>query len=362
MFITKKHLSRQNGTERRRSKPGVAAAGRHGARRDGACSNRRGTQAPHGLFLHSPRRDHAQHRARAGDGQVDTQRCRRRFQTQPDSLPAGALQEVCDFFRQPGEHGQRGFGSHAQSCDVAQRHASEPGLVPDPRMAATLDQVIAKAIGQDTPLPSLEVASETTFRAPRAAAAPTRPCPSAMRNRRCRWNTTRERYSCNCSVMATRRRNARSSPVRPAASWISFRTAPKNSRPNSGIATVPFLTAIWRPFAKSSGGLRRPGHRIFPSLKIPNAPVGELENFAEQVKLMFDLLALAFQADLTRVASYIMVVGRDEPDLQPYRCSGCLPSGLPPCQRSGANQQAGEDPDLARAEIRRVCRQDGGNA
>src|SRR5215216_2471398 len=42
-------------------------------------------------------------------------------------------------------------------------------------------------------------------------------------------------------------------------------------------------------------------------MKIPNAPVGELEDFAEQVKLMFDLLALAFQADLTRVVSYIMV-------------------------------------------------------
>ena len=41
--------------------------------------------------------------------------------------------------------------------------------------------------------------------------------------------------------------------------------------------------------------------------KIPDAPVGELDNFEEQVKLMFDLLALAFQADLTRVASYIMV-------------------------------------------------------
>ena len=35
--------------------------------------------------------------------------------------------------------------------------------------------------------------------------------------------------------------------------------------------------------------------------------MGELEDFAEQVKLMFDLLALAFQADLTRVVSYIMV-------------------------------------------------------
>ncbi|MBV9506187.1 MAG: DUF1552 domain-containing protein, partial [Acidobacteriia bacterium] len=43
------------------------------------------------------------------------------------------------------------------------------------------------------------------------------------------------------------------------------------------------------------------------SIKIPDAPAGELDKFDEQVKLMFDLLALAFQADLTRVASYIMV-------------------------------------------------------
>ncbi len=42
-------------------------------------------------------------------------------------------------------------------------------------------------------------------------------------------------------------------------------------------------------------------------LKIPDAPVGELDKFPDQVKLMFDLLALAFQADLTRVATYIMV-------------------------------------------------------
>jgi hypothetical protein len=43
------------------------------------------------------------------------------------------------------------------------------------------------------------------------------------------------------------------------------------------------------------------------AFQIPNAPVGELDAFDEQVKLMFDLLALAYQADLTRVVSYIMV-------------------------------------------------------
>ena len=40
---------------------------------------------------------------------------------------------------------------------------------------------------------------------------------------------------------------------------------------------------------------------------MPDAPIGELDTFDEQVKLMFDLIVLAYQANLTRVASYIMV-------------------------------------------------------
>jgi hypothetical protein len=47
--------------------------------------------------------------------------------------------------------------------------------------------------------------------------------------------------------------------------------------------------------------------RDLSNVKLPVAPVGELESFDEQVKLMFDLVALAYQANLTRVASYIMV-------------------------------------------------------
>jgi hypothetical protein len=52
---------------------------------------------------------------------------------------------------------------------------------------------------------------------------------------------------------------------------------------------------------------QKAGAKDLSAFKIPDAPVGELDNFDEQVKLMFDLLALAYQADLTRVASYIMV-------------------------------------------------------
>jgi hypothetical protein len=47
--------------------------------------------------------------------------------------------------------------------------------------------------------------------------------------------------------------------------------------------------------------------RDLSSVKLPDAPVGQLDAFDEQVNLMFDLVALAYQANLTRVVSYIMV-------------------------------------------------------
>jgi hypothetical protein len=47
--------------------------------------------------------------------------------------------------------------------------------------------------------------------------------------------------------------------------------------------------------------------RDLSALDLPDAPIGELQDFDGQVKLMFDLIHLAYQADITRVASYVMV-------------------------------------------------------
>src|SRR5687767_299174 len=47
--------------------------------------------------------------------------------------------------------------------------------------------------------------------------------------------------------------------------------------------------------------------RDLSAITVPKAPIGELNAFADQVDLLFDLIALAYRADLTRVASYIMV-------------------------------------------------------
>jgi hypothetical protein len=42
-------------------------------------------------------------------------------------------------------------------------------------------------------------------------------------------------------------------------------------------------------------------------MQIPERPIGELDDFDKQVDLQFDLIALAYQADITRVASFVMV-------------------------------------------------------
>ena len=66
---------------------------------------------------------------------------------------------------------------------------------PRAHMATTLDQVIAKIIGQETPLPSLEVPRKPPC-SRRPVAADTIPrCLSATRNRRCRWSRIREGLS-----------------------------------------------------------------------------------------------------------------------------------------------------------------------
>src|SRR5690606_23982264 len=53
--------------------------------------------------------------------------------------------------------------------------------------------------------------------------------------------------------------------------------------------------------------VERAEQRDLSGITLPEAPIGELDSFDEQVKLMFDLIALSYQANLTRVASYIMV-------------------------------------------------------
>jgi hypothetical protein len=181
-------------------------------------------------------------------------------------------------------------------------------------MAVTLDQVISKIISQDTPLPSLEVSSETIV----------------------------QRSAGNNSIYTTL-------SFRDADSPLPMETNPRKiflqmfgegdtpqERAAIGVQTDSILDLILDDTKKLQGRLgggdravlegylesvreterraQMAAAKDLSTLKIPNAPVGEQEDFNEQVKLMFDLIALAYQADLTRVVAYVMAAeGSDRP-------------------------------------------------
>lgn len=177
-------------------------------------------------------------------------------------------------------------------------------------MAITLDQMVAQHIGQKTALPSLEVCSETTIQVAACGGAgcyyasttsysgPNTPLPMEYNPRKVyielmgEGDTAAERAALlneNKSIldMITERTKALHNELGPG----------DQARLSDYLDTVRELE---RRVALA-------GTRKLTGINVPDAPLGELENFDKQVRLMFDLIALAYQADLTRVVSYVMV-------------------------------------------------------
>src|SRR5262252_3606343 len=178
---------------------------------------------------------------------------------------------------------------------------------PRAHMSTTLDQVIAKFIGQDTPLPSLELASETIVQSAAGGGGSyttlsfrdaESPLPMEYNPRKVFLQLFGEGDTPEERAFISRQRNS-------ILDLIRDRTKKLQSDLGNNDRTV--LDGYLETVREIERRAQKAGASNVSNLKIPNAPVGELEDFDEQVKLMFDLLALAFQADLTRVATYIMV-------------------------------------------------------
>jgi uncharacterized protein DUF1552 len=177
-------------------------------------------------------------------------------------------------------------------------------------MATTLDQVVAQHIGQNTTLPSLEVASETTQQA------------AACSGSACFYNTTlsfRDPHSPlpmehNPRKVFSQLFGEGDTPEERAA--ISEQTKSLLDRVRDRIRTLrqdlgaedrTVLDNYLETVREIERRVQLASSRDLSAITVPEAPIGELNEFGSQVDLMFDLIALAYQADLTRVASYIMV-------------------------------------------------------
>jgi hypothetical protein len=212
------------------------------------------------------------------------------------------------------------FGNLQNNAMVGGVHSLAPatwlsGTKPDrgsrgASMSTTLDQIVATHIGQNTTLPSLEVAAETTQQA------------AACSGSACFYNTTlsfRDAHSPLPMEHNPRKvfiqlfgegdtpqeRTTISDQTKSLLDRVRDRiNAMRRDLSAGDRATLDNYVDTVREIERR---VQLASSRDLSGINVPEAPIGELNAFGSQVDLLFDLVALAYKADLTRVASYIMV-------------------------------------------------------
>ena len=240
--------------------------------------------------------------------------------------------------RQPKEIGGDHFRSSATFLTQAHPKQTESS---DVFVGPSLDQLYASRFGQDTPIPSMQLCIENVDQAGGCAygyacvytdtiswSSPTQPLPM-IRDPRVAFDQL---------FGAGGTPEARAARQRSSASILDFLTGEVASlrgrldpsdrqRMDRYLENVREIERrIQRVVARNESGEDR---------DLPEAPAGVPDSFDEHVKLMFDLQALAFQADMTRVFSFKM--GRDASG-RVYPESG-IDRGFHPASHHGDNEQ-----------------------
>ena len=151
------------------------------------------------------------------------------------------------------------------------------------------------------------------------AAAMARPSRSAIRRRRCPWSTTRASCSSSCSGRATRPANAwRMLKENQSLLDLVSRDAADLKR-SLGARDQALVDDYLTTVREIERRVDQIASRDLSTVQLPDAPAGIPSRFDEHIRLMYDMIALAFQANLTRVATYMMAA---EVSNQPYNFIG----------------------------------------
>jgi hypothetical protein len=182
---------------------------------------------------------------------------------------------------------------------------------PDFRVGQSLDQLVARQIGQDTTFPSIEVATED-FSGLQGACDPGYSC-AYMNTLNWQSPTSPLPMEINPRVVFER--------LFGGGSTAEERLA----RMNDDRSILDFVVNDIKDLSKGLGArdrarlgeyldnvreierrIQRAEAQAESRPDVPPEPVGVPESFEEHVALMFDLLAVAYQADLTRVFTFMV--------------------------------------------------------
>jgi hypothetical protein len=187
---------------------------------------------------------------------------------------------------------------------------THPKQGQDPNMAVTADQIAAKYIGQDTPLPSLEIATEgaggggacdrdygCNYSGTISYRTPTTPLPMEYNPRKLfqrlfgRGDSPEERKELieeQASILDM---------VQDDASALQ-RTL--------GVRDRAMLNDYLDTVRELERRVQKTQSQDLSHLKLPNVPVGNPESFDQTMNLMYDMAALAYQANLTRIMNMMV--------------------------------------------------------
>jgi hypothetical protein len=194
-----------------------------------------------------------------------------------------------------------------------------------PDSGVTADQMAARHIGQDTRLPSLELTTSQVG-ARLAWRTPTQPLPQEGNPRAVfqklfgQGDTDKERAA-----------------ILQETGSILDRVQSQASRLQSslGVRDRVIVSDYLDSVREIERRVQMAEKADMTSLEIPDAPVGTPTDITDHFKLMFDLMALAFQADITRVITFSM---DHEASMRTYTNLG-IAEGFHPLSHHGNNPQ-----------------------
>ena len=182
---------------------------------------------------------------------------------------------------------------------------------PDFRVGTSIDQVVAARIGQDTTFPSLELATED-FSGLVGACDPGYSC-AYMNTLNWQSPTTPLPMEINPRVVFDRMFGGggtaadRMARMRTDRSLLDFVAADlEDLESGLGAGDRRRLDEYLSHVREIERRIQRAELRANAQPDVPAAPVGVPDSFDEHASLMFELAALAFQADLTRVFTFMM--------------------------------------------------------
>jgi hypothetical protein len=182
---------------------------------------------------------------------------------------------------------------------------------PDFRVGVSVDQVISKQIGQDTTFPSLEVATED-FSGLVGACDPGYSC-AYMNTLNWQTETTPLPMEINPRVVFERLFGAggtaedRLARMRTDRSLLDFVAGDLKTLGSAlGAGDRTKLDEYLGNVREIERRIQRAEQQAHTSADVPGAPVGVPEAYVDHVGLLFDLMALAFQTDQTRVFTFMM--------------------------------------------------------